>query len=361
VTSAEHPVVNDPLVTIVVATYDRPDTLRVAIRSVIAQSFTRWRLLVVGDQCGEETGALVHSFGDPRVSYINLPIRFGEQSGPNSIGMRMAETEYVALLNHDDVFLQDHLARGVSRLANTQADIFFGRTAAARYVANGSTEPMFRRANASHYDFGDLFRLHSRRFEPCSSWVFRRELVDTIGRWRPAENLYRAPLHDWLLRAWRQNVKVACGDEITVLRIGQIKTSQHKDLVETAGGQYRIASHTHRAVNGMLESSDADAIRRTIMTELDRTHHDDRIGAMRAFSIFIQTAGQRLFLNRVTAFLFRRFNADAFTLFCLITGKRKGYRLSNTARRRTGKALPPAPNLEEVYERVRYTRAIEHA
>ena len=64
------------------ATYNRPSVLAFAIESVLAQEFADWELIVIGDACADETAALVNSFGDPRITYVNLVTNFGEQSVP---------------------------------------------------------------------------------------------------------------------------------------------------------------------------------------------------------------------------------------------------------------------------------------
>jgi GT2 family glycosyltransferase len=50
---------SQPAVSIVLATYNRPAVLAFAIRSVLAQDFADWELIVVGDRCSEATGVLV--------------------------------------------------------------------------------------------------------------------------------------------------------------------------------------------------------------------------------------------------------------------------------------------------------------
>ena len=66
-------------VSVVMATYNRPRALRLAVASVRAQTFTDWELIVVGDACTDETAEVVAGFGDARIRFVNLPVRCGEQ------------------------------------------------------------------------------------------------------------------------------------------------------------------------------------------------------------------------------------------------------------------------------------------
>ena len=85
-----------PLVSIILATYNRSPVLAHAIESVRRSTLTDWELIVVGDGCTDDTAAVVASFDDPRVTFINLPRNVGEQSGPNNEGLRLARGRYIA-------------------------------------------------------------------------------------------------------------------------------------------------------------------------------------------------------------------------------------------------------------------------
>ena len=118
-----------PLVSIILATYNRPETLRLAIASVLEQTLTDWELLVIGDACGAETAAVVEAAADPRIHYINLIRNVGEQSGPNNVGIARARGRHIAFLNHDDLWLPDHLQAALEWLQATGADLVFPATA----------------------------------------------------------------------------------------------------------------------------------------------------------------------------------------------------------------------------------------
>ena len=118
-----------PAVSIVLATYNRPAVLAFAIRSVLAQDFADWELIVVGDRCSEATGVLAGSFADPRIRYVNLALNYGEQSGPNNVGIARARGRTIAFLNHDDCWFPDHLRAAMDWLEASGADAVIARSA----------------------------------------------------------------------------------------------------------------------------------------------------------------------------------------------------------------------------------------
>ena len=186
-------------VTIITATHNRPDALRLAISSVLNQTHANWRLLVVGDHCDPRTGAVIAAFGDPRIHYVNLPHRCGEQSGPNSVGMALARTPFTAFLNHDDLWFPDHLETGLGRLDEEKADFFAGRAAFLETGAAETDDLVIRDVTPDDRSLAGAFVHTPAYFEPVSTWILRSEACRRVGPWRASTELYRTPLEDWVL------------------------------------------------------------------------------------------------------------------------------------------------------------------
>ena len=133
-----------PKVSVIIATYNKASALRYAIDSVLWQTFSDYELWVIGDACTDESEQLVTSYGDPRVFWHNLPQNSGYQSAPNNEGLRRARGEYVAYLNHDDLWLPNHLQVLLDRIEESGADfaysilemIYLHRGAAIKKPAN---------------------------------------------------------------------------------------------------------------------------------------------------------------------------------------------------------------------------------
>src|SRR5687767_6439904 len=136
-----------PRISVITATYNRPEVLRFAIESVRRQTLSNWEHIIVGDACSDETEALVRSIDDPRVRFVNRSRNFGEQSGPNNDGLRLATGELVAYLNHDDLWFPDHLASLAAERDAVDADLVFAPPVGvdARGVPRcGLTHPQLR-------------------------------------------------------------------------------------------------------------------------------------------------------------------------------------------------------------------------
>lgn len=163
-----------PLITVIIAAYNSAKTLHWTLRSVQAQEFQDFEVRVIGDGCTDESAEMVASFNDPRFFWTNLASNSGSQSGPNNQGLLEAQGTYVAYLGHDDLWFPWHLSRMIACLESNQADFVFSLCAC--FGPEGIRAPLGplpveEQSLISH-------------FTPPSSWMHRKDLVDTCGLWR---------------------------------------------------------------------------------------------------------------------------------------------------------------------------------
>ncbi len=103
-----------PTVSVIIPAYDAARWLREAIVSVLNQNFQDFEIVVVDDGSTDDTRQIVESFTDSRLRYIYQPNR--GLSAARNTGIRAALGRYIALLDADDVFKPDKLAKQVAIL-----------------------------------------------------------------------------------------------------------------------------------------------------------------------------------------------------------------------------------------------------
>lgn len=111
----------EPLVTVIVPTRDRLDLLRSrALPSILAQTYERLEVLVIGDAADGEAEAAVRDAGDPRVTFVNVTQRyvypdpqrhwFAAATLTRNEGYRLARGRWLVDVDDDDVVLPDAIA-----------------------------------------------------------------------------------------------------------------------------------------------------------------------------------------------------------------------------------------------------------
>ncbi len=99
------------LVSVIMPTYNRRQTIQAAIASVQRQTFQDWELIVVDDGSTDGTASLIEG-SDPRLVLIRQENR-GVNAARNAAMLR-ARGRYIAFLDSDDEWLPHHLELSVA-------------------------------------------------------------------------------------------------------------------------------------------------------------------------------------------------------------------------------------------------------
>ena len=104
-----------PLVSVIMPAYNHERYVAAAVESVLGQTYPGLELIVIDDASQDGTWEVLESFKDPRLRLIRHEVNRGAHATLNE-ALEMAEGEYVAILNSDDVFHQERLDVMVSHL-----------------------------------------------------------------------------------------------------------------------------------------------------------------------------------------------------------------------------------------------------
>lgn len=174
-------------VSIIMPTYNRAPWIGVAIRSVLAQSYANWELIIVDDGSTDETGSVVASFRDQRVVYRKLESNEGCAAARNA-GLELASGGYVAYLDSDNTIHPDFLLILVHELEEDQG-LQLAYCAQRVYEVNGGKESeAFIRFAPFHWP-----SMENHHYVDLGSIVHRRSMLDSTGGF----NVQLERLIDW--------------------------------------------------------------------------------------------------------------------------------------------------------------------
>ncbi len=163
------------MVSVIIPTYNRRESLNRAVASVRAQTFQDWELIVVDDGSEDGSAEMAEAIDDRRIRVIRQP-RKGVSAARNR-GIRASRHPWIALLDSDDRWKASKLENQIQALQ-----------AAPQYRWIHSDEIWIRRGRRvnpkkKHRKYGGW--IYHRCLPLCvispSSVVMQRSLLDEVG------------------------------------------------------------------------------------------------------------------------------------------------------------------------------------
>jgi Glycosyl transferase family 2 len=127
----------EPLVTVTIVTRERvPVLVERALPSVLAQTYQRLEVIVVGDMAGPEVGEAITRLGDPRVRYVDVGYRvvhrdparrwLAQATLPRNEGYRQASGAWTVDFDDDDALRPDAVERLLALARLQSAEVAYG-------------------------------------------------------------------------------------------------------------------------------------------------------------------------------------------------------------------------------------------
>jgi glycosyltransferase involved in cell wall biosynthesis len=222
----------DPRITVGIPTYNRAPLLGRTVRSVLAQTYRDFRLVIADNASEDDTPDLVASFGDQRIEYFRSERNLGIVGNYNRL-IELTESELFMLLPSDDVLYPTYLEAVVDVFARFERVGFvhtaFDRIDDESRVVQEGIRPLKTKTRVSLEPGARyLERAMSARWPICfSSGTYRTEALVDAGGFKPAEE----PFSDMPL--W---MRIAVDWDFAFVAEPLVGFREHEDTVTTAIG-----------------------------------------------------------------------------------------------------------------------------
>lgn len=167
---------NQPLVSIILCTFNRENLLPFAVRSVLAQSYFRWELIVIDDGSSDRTKEVMRGFRqkDKRIQY-HFQTNQGLAAARNA-GLKRARGTFICFVDSDDELMPRHLEHRVRYMTgHPGVDLIHGGMKLIgpkrkQYVVD-MTDP--------------TKKIHLDRCHIGGTFFFRRSILASVGGFSP--------------------------------------------------------------------------------------------------------------------------------------------------------------------------------
>lgn len=194
---------SQPLVSVVIPAYNHEQFVGYAIESVLAQTCQDFELVIVNDGSTDGTERVIQGYDDDRIRYYYQE----NQDAYNTInrGIALAQGEYIAILNSDDMYVADRLERLLEYCRDGDRVCAFSDVIPVDDQNNEFTDPEFgwnvwHRDNREFYfSCKDLYTafLHGNFMVTTSNLFMTSEAAEQVG---PFSSLRYLHDYDFIFR-----------------------------------------------------------------------------------------------------------------------------------------------------------------
>lgn len=187
---------NNPLVSIIVRTKDRPKLLKRALQSIAAQTYRPLEVVLVNDGgCDLDVEEIKTILGDVSLNYIRLEKNTGRAHAGNT-GIENSKGEYISFLDDDDIYYTAAI-NSLMEFGNLRKDkTIYGKVVCKTYTGDDENSTVI-----SEKTIGlpfDRRRLIFENFIPINSFIVPRYFFDKTGPFDSTFEIYED--WDWLIR-----------------------------------------------------------------------------------------------------------------------------------------------------------------
>jgi glycosyltransferase involved in cell wall biosynthesis len=184
-----------PKVSVLMTCYNAASTIELSVRSILAQTFTNWELVLVDNCSTDNSLTVVKNLNDDRIRVIALDKNQG-RTPALAIALENAHAEFVAILDADDISSPDRLQQQFDFLINNKNILVVGSWY-RNIDQHGNLINEVRTPTAS---VDVMRRMASDNPIVNSSAMFRRQSAQSVGGYNQ-KYLYAQDFALWLALA----------------------------------------------------------------------------------------------------------------------------------------------------------------
>jgi glycosyltransferase involved in cell wall biosynthesis len=169
--------------------------LPAAIRSVLAQTYPHWELIVVDDNSPDDTAQVVAGFTDPRIRYVRNDPNLKLPRALNA-GFALARGDYLSWTSDDNLYAPGAIEAMVARLQRGDCDLVY-----ADYWLFSREDEAGRPLDTQLDRLPDTVQLDKgNHMGAC--FLYTRRLYEAVGDYDP--ELFLVEDYDYFIRASKQ-------------------------------------------------------------------------------------------------------------------------------------------------------------
>ncbi len=179
------------MVSVIIPTYNRSDTIVRSVNSVLNQTYKDIEVIVVDDYSKDNTTEILGKIQDKRLKILCHQKNEGACAARNT-GIKYAQGDYIAFHDSDDEWVERKLEIQLKQLKETKADVCISSVNRINFKYGNGINPVLKEGIISKKE------LHSR-FMVCTPTIVAKKEVFELYKFDP--EVKRMQDFDWAIRA----------------------------------------------------------------------------------------------------------------------------------------------------------------
>jgi teichuronic acid biosynthesis glycosyltransferase TuaG len=193
----------EALVSILMPAYNAEKFIEESIRSVIAQTYKNWELIVIDDGSTDDTGQIVEKIRleDNRVRYLYQTNQ--RQAAARNNGFKVSQGSWIAFLDADDLWSPKKLEIQLGTASDYQVQVLYST---GYYLTQSPEESESYNTKVGLYSGEEMYKelLHNNII-PILSVILHRDVVIEVGSQDISANVHGCEDYDYWLRIAKLN------------------------------------------------------------------------------------------------------------------------------------------------------------
>lgn len=218
-----------PAISVVIPAYNAASFVEQTLQSVFSQTFRDTEVIVVDDGSTDNTRAVLQKYSD-RIRYVYK--ENGGQSSARNAGIRIAGGEYIALLDHDDMWLENKLELQLREM-NRSKTTGLVTCGSVSFVPSGDTGTEIPRLN--HLGREQLLSrlVLENCMGSCSKTLIRSDCFRSLG-------MFDESLH--MAEDWEMWFRIAGAYDIRSVELPLVRYRIHPGNRSSSSGEINLAN-----------------------------------------------------------------------------------------------------------------------
>lgn len=243
-----------PVVSVVIPAYNHEKFIGPAVDSVLSQTFEDFELIVIDDGSTDNTGGVVKSYDDHRLTYYYQE----NQDAYNTInrGLGLAKGKFIAILNSDDVYSTTRLETLVEYCSSNGAHCVFTDVTPISDEGEVFTDENFgwnvwhRKNREFYFQCGDIYTafLKGNFMVTTSNLFMTRQAVEEVGKFCSLRYLHDYDYIFRLMLAFPGGVHYLADEKLLSYRIHSGNTLGEAAIIGREQDQALITEYMAKAV-----------------------------------------------------------------------------------------------------------------